>query len=304
MIMHELTVQQALIIDYDNKMSIFLANLRANGRRETTIATYNSALQSIFTKMKEIGPLPPLESIDTGYMMQLKDSLDIEERSKKLYFTIFGKFIRYCTGRDLLKECDILWNKQIPRRKFIDADEFRILLMNATHKERLVLLLGAMCGLRRSEIAHIRLDDIHGRVLKVHGKGHGKEGKVAYIHLPDCVLDAIAGYMPIRADILAEGDHSEGNLIVTELRAKRGYPATSSSIGSIIKTVSERSNVDLSPHSLRRLFATSLYDLGTDLNTLRILMRHEDIRTTMECYIDPNPSKIDDAADALEKLLL
>ena len=60
----------------------------------------------------------------------------------------------------------------------------------------------------------------------------------------------------------------------------------------------------MSPHSLRRLYATTLYDMGTDLNTLRMMMRHEDIRTTMECYIDPNPVKMDNAILALERMLM
>ena len=302
--MTELTILQPDIVDYNNNLSSFLAHLRANGRKETTIHTYCSALQSIFSEMSKMGPLPPLDTISTEYMMMLKDQMTIEERSKKLYFTIFGKFVRYCTGRDLLKECDILWNKQIPKRKFINVDEFHALLENSTPKERLVLSLGALCGLRRSEIARIKLDDICGRVLKVHGKGHGAEGKVVHMRLPEAVCRAIEQYLPIRANILLDSDHSQGNLIVTEHICKRGYPATSSSIGSIIKSVSKRTGVDMSPHSLRRLYATTLYDLGTDINTLRIMMRHEDVRTTMECYINPNPVKMDNAIIALEKILM
>ena len=302
--MDELIVSENSISEQNSLIKSFMMHMSATGRRPSTLRTYDSALRSMYDKMREFGPVPDLHDISPEYIIMLKDSLDINERSKKLYMTILGMFIRYHTGRDVVKECGILWNQQVPNRKFITAEEFKIMMANGNEKQRLVLILGAMCGLRRSEIAHIKLDDVCGKVLKVHGKGHGKEGKIAYIRISDAVLKAIEDYMPIRESILADGDHSEGNLIVTEAVTKRGYPATSSSIGSIIKSISGRSHVEMSPHPLRRLFATSLYDIGVDFNTLRLMMRHEDVRTTMECYIDPNPVKMDNAASALEKILI
>ena len=49
----------------------------------------------------------------------------------------------------------------------------------------------------------------------------------------------------------------------------------------------------------RRLYATTLYDAGTDLDSLRRLMRHESVNTTLRCYITADPRRMAAAEDAV-----
>ena len=44
-------------------------------------------------------------------------------------------------------------------------------------------------------------------------------------------------------------------------------------------------------------------DLGNDLDTLRRMMRHESIDTTLKCYLDVVPDKITEAENKLNEVM-
>ena len=80
------------------------------------------------------------------------------------------------------------------------------------------------------------------------------------------------------------------------------YPGefmTADCVGDIVHRLGKRAGVDCSTHCLRRLYATTLYDRGTDIDTLRRMMRHEQVNTTLRCYLDADPRKIAEAESGL-----
>lgn len=72
--------------------------------------------------------------------------------------------------------------------KNVDYDgKFSIM---ADPTEKMILYLGAGLGLRREEIATIKLSDFKGNKIMVNGKGHGR-GKLVEKEAPQSVLRAI-----------------------------------------------------------------------------------------------------------------
>ena len=54
-----------------------------------------------------------------------------------------------------------------------------------------------------------------------------------------------------------------------------------------ITRLGEKLDIDVSCHTLRRLFCTMLITHGCPLETVKVLMRHESLDTTLKCYVNP-----------------
>jgi len=235
----------------------------------------------------ELGMDPNVSDVSPEDLTVLRDALSVCETSKKLYMIAIGR-LQECLGKpNSLKRADLLWNKCDHRRVFISMEDFKAMLVDCTPRERIVMMLGAYMGLRRSEICGIRLEDIKQDHIIVHGKGHGSDGKTVHVTIPAPVRREIDTWMRYKED---------SDWLVPN---SKGQKMTSDQIGRMIHDISERNGVQMTPHSLRRLYATTLYDAGVDLNTIRVLMRHNSINTTLSCYIDVNPQRREDALDKL-----
>lgn len=84
----------------------------------------------------------------------------------------------------------------------------------------------------------------------------------------------------------------------------RGCPLNPWNVNDIMNRLGRRHGVVLTSHSLRRLFATTLYDSGVDQDTLRRMMRHSNIQTTMQCYLEADPRRMKDASDRIDDAFL
>ena len=273
---------------FETELEYFLSVLRSKGRKEATIRTYREALLSVRRKLAELGMDCSVSDLTPSDIVMLKDCLGVCETSAKLYLTVVGR-MQECLGKpNSLKRADILWNQCDHRRLFITLEEFRTMLIGCTPLERIIMVLGAFMGLRRSEIIGIRMKDVHAGYVLVHGKGHGANGKTVRVPIPSTARKELRSWMRHR---------SEGEYLVNV----SGRRLTTSQLGHMIERISARNKVEFTPHSLRRLFATTLYDAGVDLNTIRVLMRHNSINTTLACYIDVNPQRKKDALDRLCK---
>lgn len=71
-----------------------------------------------------------------------------------------------------------------------------------------------------------------------------------------------------------------------------------------IKSLARRAGVDASTHTLRRLFGTTIYSATDhDLAATARLLRHADIATTVECYIEPSRNRDTQTLDTLCDML-
>ena len=84
---------------------------------------------------------------------------------------------------------------------------------------------------------------------------------------------------------------------------EKGTPMTPDGIGNLVRRLGREKGIDVTAHSLRRLYATTVHKSGVDNDTLRRLMRHVHIQTTMSCYLDVDPEKMDHAIDYVEAQL-
>jgi site-specific recombinase XerD len=138
------------------------------------------------------------------------------------------------------------------------------------HRAMVALLLFA--GLRRSEAAAITLDDfdLEQAQLVVRGKG-AKQRTVA---LAPPVVQAVRDYLPCRP--ATDSNH----LFVSRIG---GQPIAGRVVNRMLARVLRGAGLDeeaVTPHTLRRTFATHLIRQGVDVRTTQELLGHADLGTT------------------------
>lgn len=284
-------------------VEMFLSDLRDKGRRPNTIGTYSRALMSIRRTEEVNGGLIDPRSMTPEDFIRLRDQMTVCEGSRKLYLTVLGRLCRFLTGHNPRMDAGILWNRTGKRRLFITSDQFKVMVMDSTPLEGLVLTLGAYMGLRRCEIADIRLGDIVKGHLTVRGKGHGPEGKVEHIFMPSAVRRAVSDYLPERESVIASTGSTDDHLLLRPTGRRAGDGLAPDTVGDVVRRIAERNGVEMTAHSLRRLFATTMYEGGVDLNTIRMMMRHESVNTTLGCYIEVSGARFESARSVVESAL-
>lgn len=121
---------------------------------------------------------------------------------------------------------------------------------------RLMLMLGAYVGLRRSEIAHLHMDDLDGEMLTVRG---GKGGKDRQVPLHPALAGAFDG------------------------RRGQVFPgATPDSVGAQVARYLRRAGINATAHQLRHTFGTELARVtGGDVLVVGQMMGHSSPATTL-----------------------
>lgn len=166
---------------------------------------------------------------------------------------------------------------------FLSFDEIKSMLkvFPDTGKDALVFrnrtLLEVMyaCGLRVSEAANLRTDNILSdqAILRVTGKGDKERiipiGRKALKLLEKFVKD-------IRPQLLVSSTEPRVFL------SKNGRPLDRERIWAIVKEAATRAGIskNIYPHTLRHSFASHLLENGADLRIIQEMLGHADISTT------------------------
>jgi integrase/recombinase XerD len=167
---------------------------------------------------------------------------------------------------------------------FIDPNQFNELISVVKSKSRnklrdvCILELGYRTGMRSASLASLRLDQVvnlKGEVLKrcVLESSQVKGGSNYFVFLTHPrLIAALEEYLEVRPD-------SKGNnLFLTE--RGNGYSAHGMSelIGNLMK---KAELTGASGHSLRRSFCSNKLNAGADLPSLKVLMNHKSLSTTI-----------------------
>jgi len=271
----------------------YCEHLLTTGRKKSSVRVYRVMLRTCIETLADEGMETDARKISETEIYYLVGHLDMSEATAKAYIMTLNGMIEFYTGRALVKKMRILWNRPNRHRVFITTDDFARMYSAADIRGKTVLVLGAFMGLRRQEMQQIKLTDIRRDHIIIHGKGHGEKGMVVNQPMPIEVREIIDRYIRWRNSLPGK-DCSDDRLIVYYDRDRdeiRHYYDDGGALSMMVKRLGKSVGVDATCHSLRRLFCTNLYygvdgEGGCDLATLKDLMRHADINTTLECYIN------------------
>lgn len=166
------------------------------------------------------------------------------------------------------------------RPRPVSSADLHILLDEAKrHRMRGYLLLAAYAGLRVSEVAAVRGDDIHDGWITVTGKG----GKVARLPLHP-LLREYAATMPRTGwwfPAYGRPGHVAGN-----------------TVSRVIGDHMRRCGVPGTPHALRHFYGSQLVAAGAQMRVVQEAMRHTSLQST-QVYTEVTDAQIRCAVESL-----
>lgn len=147
-------------------------------------------------------------------------------------------------------------------------------------RDRSMLLVLLAAGLRREEMASLRIDQLDlasDRKGIVHVFGKGSKERSIPIEGP-CVRELVK-WLEARSRI--EELHTDAVFVNLSKACGKGSALGVKAIEDTVKRTARRAGLgSWGVHRFRVTFATMLYDDGTDIERIRVLMGHESIETT------------------------
>ena len=271
------------------------------GYKDHTIKSRISMNTVCYRKLKVIEGDFDLKDIDAIDIRRLRNEFKgYSESTVRQNLYAFGWFIEHVTGYNPCEEAKLIFNGGTETRQFIFSEDWTTIYEKADVMGRLILALGATMGLRRKEILGITMDDIQGDRIRIRGKGVGADGKVVVLPMTELVRRDLDEYLAVRAQLLSIfGDRTHGSLFINMTKKNVGKALQIRSFEMFLDNLQEKSGISFTSHCLRRFFCTTMSDAGVDLDTIRRMMRHSSLETTLKCYLHADPRKM---AGAVSKI--
>ena len=197
-----------------------------------------------------------------------------------------------------------------------EANLFFNALKNEPLQTQLILLCALLLGMRRAEIISLRWSDIdfEKSTIYIHESAFKKKGKPQSTKSTKspCSVRTVF-FPPIFAEVLAEWKIEQEKIkqkagtlwnnfdfIITNFQGKMrniGYPT------KICNKFEAKNNLHhLKFHGLRHTCGSLMVANGVDIETVKTILGHEDIKTT-KIYVHPYEKNLRSAADILEKVI-
>lgn len=247
-------------------------NLILRGRSEKTFDNYKSSLLRFFKYYDSNTNIKKLKESDI--IEFIKHELIIPNKCKSTYnLTICSIRLLYIVCFNISLNRILLPTSKLTKKlpATIDKDLFiKIVNEEKYLKHKCWLLLGFCSGLRVSEIARIKVEDISikNKTIKILGKGNKERLTI----LPNIVFKALKTYCiknNIKTGYIFKG--SKNKPFMNEKTIINYF--------SVIKDLYHL-NDNISFHSLRHSFATYYLTHGGSLLKLQLMLGHNNLSTT------------------------
>jgi len=152
-------------------------------------------------------------------------------------------------------------------------------------------------GMRRSELAHLKVGDIDSQRMIIRVVA-GKGGKDRDLPLSPVLLETLREYWRWRKPKLY--------LFPTRTRRlQREEPISDKTVWIACSEAARRAGISkrVTPHTLRHSWATHLLEAGTDLRTIQVLLGHGDLETTAQ-YLHLSRRHLQAVSNPLDGLTL
>ena len=249
-------------------------SIELSGKSQSTLMNYARCLSTMALHFK----CNPLE-LDDEQILDYLHHLTKQSKSPSLsYFkhTLYGlRFAYRVEGMEprLITLPSLKLPKKLP--VVLSFNEVKLLLRTPKLlKHRMVLVMLYGCGLRRSELINIKLEDVDFDRRMLHIR-EGKGKKDRYVPLGENLIIGLKKYLESERPItwLFNGKNTEGVL----------QQFSNTGVQWIVRETAKSSKIrkHITSHILRHTYATHLLEMGLDIMTLKNLLGHTDIRTTL-----------------------
>jgi integrase/recombinase XerC len=249
------------LFEYSEDFLDYLFDVR--GYSEHSITTYEIALR----QMMEVSHFYEEEGFKVLDITPFR--FNIVKNSKKTIvkkLSAVRSFVKYLEDQchltmKLIGDESIKVPQSLP--KPIEETYITEVLEQANLEEKLLISMLYGLGLRISELAQLKLDDINGKWIQILGKGN----KVRELPLLDALQNLIIVYVKEKSPKKYLFEKGNAPMNVAQLRY-------------IITKLFKAAGIKATPHQLRHSFATHLLNNGARIADVSELLGHETMATT------------------------
>lgn len=264
----------------DKYINVYLDYLKYEKKlSENTIMSYSNDLKHFF--IKNINYLNLKEKDLSNYIRSL-NSLD--RRSLAHHLTVLNSFYSFLLSEEIISynPCANLKMPKITPKlpDYLTREEINKLLdikleKPNDYRNKAMLELAFASGLRVSELTNLKISDINFDDCYVRVLGKGSKERI--VPIIDTALNYVKLYIDLYRNSLLKQHDSEYIFI-----SSYGTKITRQAFFKFIKEECSRKNIkkEISPHTLRHSFASTLLKGGANIKVIQELLGHEDLKTT------------------------
>lgn len=261
---HEIRGFRNLLQELDDKV-------RLSGQSESTLKNYARKLAAMSLHFRKL-PQHISEKDVNKYLAQLARQDKCPSLSD-FKFTVYG--LRYCyrllgMGDHVVKLPQIRRTSKLP--VVLNYEECKALFSAPDLlKHRILLALIYSAGLRAQEASRLKLSDIDSGRMMIHIR-QSKYNKDRYVPLSPLILEGLRKYY--------HACHPKDFLFNS---TEAGAPLTVRGMQWVLNQARRKCKLQkgVTLHTLRHSYATHLLEYGMDIVTIKELLGHERIETTM-----------------------
>jgi integrase/recombinase XerD len=260
-----------------------------------TIRNYLAELRFIFVYYPDVDPMDFTEDMIMGYLLYLSKTLGCSRVKCKMSAQSISFFMRHVAKRPYAIPTIIYPRPSSTLPSVMSTEEIMKLIDGVKNiKHRTILMLLYSTGMRVSEIANCKIVDIDSKNMRIKIV-QGKGAKDRYTIMSQQVLLELRAYYLI---------YKPTAYLFNGFRPGKRYSVRSIQhlMQKALLTVGLDSK-NYTIHTIRHSFATHLLDNGTDLYTIKELLGHTNLQTTMR-YMHLTARRIDEIVNPYDSLLL
>ncbi len=276
----------------------YLDYLRARDLAENTIISYQKELKDFCEFLDNaLGEKSCVQTVSKNILKAYFGKAmaqNLSNRSMAHKMVVVKEFFAYLFKEKIVTQ-NITAGMKLPKFSphlpvFLDKKQMETLLRIPGDKDKFALRNKAIlelmysCGLRISEVAACKMEQIDFKKGLIDLIGKGNKQRIVPIGKP--ARDAILQYWHIRSSFAPKDPQI---LFVS----KSGLPLDADQLRQIISRYLDlvADTKGCTPHSIRHSFATHLLDAGADLKAVQEMLGHSSLSTT-EIYTHVSLSKL------------
>jgi site-specific recombinase XerD len=273
-------------------------------KSNNTIRSYEYAIKLFtdFIQVKDFSDIKKVNSVKCREFQSYLISQGNAKSSINAYIRPLKALFNWLVENEYLESSPLEKVKYLKTAKTIPVflSEEEIIAMVSACKnleEKFIFTLMLTTGLRRNELVKLKISDVEGQHILVHGKG----SKDRRLILQPEIDDLLCEYLDYRNKKF--GNKSEFLLI-----SKMGSGFSGEAIRMKIQAIGKRANIPperlekIHPHTLRHTFATNLVGSGADIRVVQGALGHANLATT-QIYAHLRNTTLDNAMLNMKSIL-
>lgn len=267
--------------ELQNELDNFIDSERLDEKSKRTIGDYRNAVNKL------IDFLPDEFELNKSLMIDFKEHLTekgFKVKSKNKYIVIVNKFLKYLK----LNDCTLKKFKEQQKTSIDDPiweQEHKRMLRWAKKLDMMdmyfIIKIFAHTGARIDELKYFTVESLDSNFIK----GAYNKGKERTLIMTNELKRELKNYCK-------ENKISSGYIFISPV--KKDKMLNNSTIWRRLKKISKQAKINpnkIHPHAWRHLFAKKCKENGIDLDELRDILGHNDIKTTAIYTMTSNREK-------------